>query len=60
MMIPDAYKLLMRARYAYYVKGEPFMGDREYDDLEREFLSLGEELPVGSDREEDYPEWAKK
>lgn len=56
----DPYRLLMRARYAYYVKNEPFMTDGEYDRLEREFIGdMGGKLPVGSDRDEDYPEWAK-
>ena len=56
----EHHRLLMRARYAYYVKNEPFMTDGEYDLLEREFTGdMGGKLSVGSDRDEDYPEWAK-
>lgn len=54
------HSLLIRARYAYYVKGEPYITDGEYDFLEKEWLRRGgTPFPVGSDREEDYPDWAK-
>ena len=59
-MTNELYRLLMRANYAYYVLNEPFMADSEYDALVKELEERGDVLPIGSDREDHYPDWAKE
>ena len=46
--------LLMAARYAYYVLHTPFLDDKRYDELEKEYSVVYGRLPVGSDRTQDY------
>jgi NAD-dependent DNA ligase len=46
--------LLMAARYAYYVLHTPFMDDKHYDEREKEYATVYDRLPVGSDRVGDY------
>lgn len=44
----------MAARYAYYHHSISIMSDKEYDDRESDYVLVSGELPVGSERVEDY------
>ena len=48
-------KVLELLRYAYYVKYNPLVSDRTYDELEK----LGEKK-IGSDKESDYSQEIKE
>lgn len=54
--IADAFErdILMALRYCYYVKHTSILTDSEYDAMEAEYRDLYGDLPVGSDRPEDY------
>jgi len=46
--------LLLACQHAYYCHGHSIVPDKAYDDMAAEFELLHHELPVGSDKPEDY------
>ena len=48
---------LLLYKYAYYIKNDPLISDREYDVYEKEYVAVcGDDLPVEFDVKADYAE----
>lgn len=48
--------MLMACRYAYYCCNLSIVPDVDYDMMEKDYTLVNGELPVGSERKEDYTE----
>ena len=60
-------RLLIRYCYWYYVKNQPLVSDRQYDELFKKLQKMETEYDPNSptqriygDQNSQYPEWAKK
>jgi hypothetical protein len=50
------FDMLRAMQYLYYVKAISMVSDKEFDVWEKQYVAdTGNELPVGSDREDSYP-----
>lgn len=48
--------MLMACRYAYYCCNRSIVDDVDYDMMEKDYCLVNGDLPVGSERKEDYTE----